>query len=368
MTIRMDVAVVGAGIVGCAIARSVARDGHSVVVLDPDPPGQHASWAAAGMLAPQAETDSPDPLLPLLLQARDRYREYIRELESETDVDVGYSDAGMLFLALDEHAHERVIERVRWQSEAGLPIELLAGGQVRALEPAITPDVVSAINFRGDHSVDNRLLTQALYSSAEAAGARFHFEAAERLSFRDGCCTILTSAREEITATRVVVAAGSWSGNIAGLPRRLPVEPVHGELISYSAPGLLGRTIGVEGGYLVPRTDGRIIVGTTVNRIGFSAAPTQTGLMAVKKIAERVVPELSRIQVTDHWAGLRPGTPDGLPVLGQDPDVPSLLYATGHYRNGILLAPLTGEIIAGLIAGRPEIADISEFRPDRFEE
>lgn len=362
-----DVVVIGAGIVGCAVARSLAREGLSVLVLDPDPPGQHASWAAAGMLAPQAETDAPDPLLPLLLLARSQYPEYIRELEVETGADVGYSDAGMLFLALDERSDARLEKRQRWQSELGLPVERLSPAEVREIEPAITSNVVSALGFRGDHAVDNRLLTEALYRSAKAATARFRSEAVEGLSFDSVGARIRTSAGETLEADRVVIAAGSWSGRIAGLPRPVPVEPVHGELISYFAPGLLRRTVAVEGGYLVPRTDGRLIVGATAERVGFSAVPTDAGLATLRSVAERVVPELAKQTVTDHWAGLRPGTPDDLPILGPDPDLPALFYATGHYRNGILLAPLTGEIIADLMIGRFPKADISAFRPERFE-
>lgn len=362
-----DVVVIGAGIVGCAVARSVARDGHSVVVLDPDPPGQRASWAAAGMLAPQAESDSADALFPLLLEARDRYPAFVREIEAETGIDVGYSDAGMMFVALNDAADDRLIERFRWQSEMGLPIERLGADEVQTLEPAVTAEVIGGLRFQGDHAVDNRLLTRALYSSAEAAGARFRSEGVGSLSLNGGNVRLHTFEGEKIEAGRIVIAAGSWSGGVEGLPRRLPVEPVHGELMSYFAPGLLRHTIGVEGGYLVPRTDGRIIAGTTVSRIGFSSEATQAGAAVVKSLAERIIPQLASVPVTDHWAGLRPGTPDGFPILGQDPEFPALLYATGHYRNGILLAPITGEIIADLIARRAPTVDISDFRAERFE-
>lgn len=362
-----DVIVIGAGIVGCAVARSLTRDGLSVAVLDPDPPGQHASWAAAGMLAPQAESESPDPLLPLLLQAGAAYPGYVAELEAEMSVSVGYSAAGMLLLALDAGAGERLSERFAWQSGLGLAVDRLTSAEARELEPVISSSVTSALWFAGDHAVDNRLLTRALHASAAGAGAQFHAKRVVRVELGPSGGRAVTSDGTSFDGRRMVLAAGSWSGGIEGLPRRVPVEPAHGELISYNAPGMIRHTIAAERGYLVPRADGRIIAGATLGRVGFNSATTPSGLAKVKAMAAALVPSLADLEVADHWAGLRPGTPDDLPILGPDPEHPSLIYATGHYRNGILLGPITGSIVADLIAGRPPAADIADFSIDRFE-
>lgn len=365
---RADVAIIGAGIIGCAAARGLAREGRSVIVLDPDGPGTHASFAAAGMLAPQAESDSLDPLLPLLLAGRAVYPEYVAELEGETGIQVGYASAGMLVLALDLRDREQIAERFEWQSSFGLEVEQLSAEEARRLEPAISSEVTSALRFRGDHSVDNRLLTGALHLASERAGV--HFLAEEALRIETGGAAgsaVVTSGGTRIDAARVVLAAGSWSGRIGGLPRPVPVEPVHGELICYRAPGLVRHTIATHGSYLVPRGDGRLIAGATASRIGFTATTTDAGRALVKERAEMLVPALADLEIVDHWSGLRPGTPDDFPILGADPDHPSLIYATGHYRNGILLAPITASIVADLVAGRAPSVDISPFGIERFE-
>ncbi len=358
-----DVAVIGAGVIGLSVARRLAREGVDVVVVDRDEPCTHASWAAAGMLSPQSEADEDDPFLSLFLQARELFPALADELRAETGLDVGYRAEGTLLLALSEEDEAVLARRQQWQERAGLPVERLEPDDLHRLESGLSPEVRWALRFAGDHQVDNRLLGRALWDSACAAGAAFQLGSGVR-RLRPGGLELENG--ERIQAGDVVLAAGCWSGTIAGLPRPLPVEPVHGELVSIrGTPPLFRHTIGSTRGYLVPRADGRLIVGTTAERIGFRKRVTAGGVRRILETGFAMSPALERRPLIDSWAGLRPGTPDGLPILGRDPELPTLVYATGHYRNGILLAPLTGELIAAILLGK-ETPDLHLYRPDRF--
>jgi glycine oxidase len=358
--------VVGAGLIGCAIARFTALAGAEVVVIDPDEPGKHASWAAAGMLSPQAESESNDDFLSLLLEARALYPTIVRALAEETGIDVLYRTEGSLLLALSDEDEPRLDSRYAWQTHAGLPVERLLAEDARKLEPSINPDVRNALFFPGDHQVENRLLSAALAKSASRAGARFVRARVLELT-RDHTPGVRTDLAGAIDADAVVIAAGSWSGRIAGLPRELHVEPILGQLVSYRASPLpVAHTVLSHRGYLVPRTDGRLIAGATMERVGYDLQLTEEGKQKVARSAAELVPLLGSMPVDAHWAGLRPGTPDGMPVLGPDPTVEGLYYATGHYRNGVLLAPLTGELIGRMVLGSHPGIDLTSFRPDRF--
>lgn len=363
-----DVVVVGAGIIGCAIARELARKRVGVVVVDRDRPGRHASWAAAGMLAPQAESDDRNELLSFLLRARALFPDLVRNLEEETGVDVGYDTTGMLLVALNEDDGDALRERYEWQFSEGLAVERLTDAEVQRLEPGLSLEVRSALRFAGDHRVDNRLLTHALWQAAERAGARFLTGSAARRIRATGERLVVELDRgESLEAAVVVLAAGSWSGRIEGLPRAVPVEPIHGQLISFDAdPASFQHSVASPRGYLVPRADGRLIAGTTAEKVGFRTTVTRAGLDRITTLALEIAPDLAGVPVGAHWSGLRPGTPDGLPILGRDPDWPNLIYATGHYRNGILLAPLTAQIIGDLVQGGADSVDLAPFRIDRF--
>lgn len=363
-----DVGVVGAGIVGLAVARELARAGRRVVVYERDEPGLQASWAAAGMLAPQVEAHAPGPFLDLLLAARERFPTLVEDLERETRLSVGYRTDGMLAVALDEAESEALAERYRWQREAGLTIEHIGGREARTLEPALSEDVLDALFFPGDHQIDNRLLTRALHLSASGAGAEVRTgtivlaiepsNAGVRLVLHDG------TARD---FSHIVLAAGSWSGTIDGLPRRIPVKPVHGQLLATgSSPPPFQRTVMAPGVYLVPRADGRLILGATAEEVGFRRAETPAGMHALTGAAMRVAPVTANHPIVGYWSGFRPGTPDGLPILGPDPEAPRLVYATGHFRNGILLAPITGMLVTALVRGDDTGIDLSPYSVTRF--
>jgi len=356
-----DVVVVGGGIIGAAVARELATGGASVTVLERDRPGSHASWAAAGMLSPLAEAERPGPFLDLLLAARDRFPALAAQLREETSVDVGYLDTGTLFLSLLPEDDAALEGRYAWQGEAGLAVERLTAGEIREMEPEVTPAVRWGLRYPGDHQVESRALTRALWISARNAGATLRSGVRVR-----GVETTTGRARgvrledeTRLSCGRVIVAAGCWSGRLEGLPRPLPVTPVHGQLVSLHAPlPLLRHVVDTPRCYLVPRADGRLIVGTTLENTGFRIETTSGAVRGLLNATAEAVPAADRLSPGRPWSGLRPGTPDGLPILGSDPEVEGLVYATGHFRNGILLAPLTGELIARTVLGDapPELA------------
>jgi glycine oxidase len=248
-------------------------------------------------------------------------------------------------------------------------VERLSAGAARDLEPAISPAVRLALRFPEDHQVENRSLARALWSAAARAGARVRTGAPVRALVRRGGRMegVETVDGERIVAGAVVLATGSWAAGIEGLPRPLPVVPVHGQLLAFaSLPPLIEHVVDSPRCYLVPRADGRVIAGTTVERVGFRTHVTAAGIMVILRGAIEAVPALADLALAELWSGLRPGTPDDLPILGADPEVANLFYATGHYRNGILLAPITGAAIGELALGRDPGVRLDPFGVDRF--
>lgn len=364
-----DAVIVGGGVIGCAIARRAALDGLSVVVVERGTPGMEASWAAAGMLSPLAEADGPGPFLDLLLAARRMYPACAAALREETGVDVGYSDAGTLYAALREEDEAEIRARWAWQSAAGLPVEAMTPEEALEAEPALSPDVRMALRFPGDHQVDNRALGAALWSAAARAGAEFRLGLhAIRLLWEGGrAAGIECAGGERVMAGTVVIAGGIWAGRMDGLPRPLPVAPVHGQLLAVEAVPPLRHVLDSPRCYLVPRASGRVIAGATMEHTGDRKAVTPWGLRRLIDGAVELVPALEHAPLVETWSGLRPGTPDGFPILGPDPDAPNLVYATGHFRNGILLAPLTGERIGALLSRGEWCADAAPFGIGRFD-
>jgi glycine oxidase len=364
-----DVLVVGGGVIGLAVARQMAGRGARVSVLERGTPGAEASSAAAGMLSPLAEAAAPGPFLDLLLRARSGFPAFAAELRASTGIDVGYRTEGTLMLALrDEDEHE-LDERFKWQREQGLEVERLEGAAARELEPAVSPATRWALRFPGDHQVENRLMARALWADAAARGVAIQVGAdATRLAHGPrGVEGVMLADGSTLAAGSVVLAGGSWAGRLENLPRPLPVEPVHGQLLSLEAlPPPIRHVVDSPRCYLVPRADGRLIVGATAERRGYRKAVTPAGLMQLLQGALEIVPGLESLAVVQTWSGLRPWTPDGLPILGRDPDVRGLFYATGHFRNGILLAPITGQVVAEAVLGESPSIDLDPYLIQRF--
>ena len=366
----MKVLIVGGGIIGSSVAWRLAREGVAVRVLERARLGQEASWAAAGLIAPQAEAQGAGPFFDLCLRARDVFREIHPRLIESSGVDPEYGPMGILYLALD-HADRKELEaRARWQRQAGGVVEELTPAQARKLEPAIGRNTLYALYMPEDRPLDNRKLTQAYAAAAVRAGAI--------LSEGASADTILTTGGRAsgvrlhdgstLEADLVVIAAGAWSQMIRGLESdHLTLHPVRGQIICFEGrPGLIGPPVFSSRGYLAPRRDGRILAGSTMEQAGFNRSVTLAGMEKIVSAALAMVPALSNVAFREAWAGLRPATHDLLPVLGFSPSIPNVIYATGHFRSGILLSALTGEIVADLVAGRAPTFDLQPFSPSRF--
>ncbi|MFW6079968.1 MAG: glycine oxidase ThiO [Gemmatimonadota bacterium] len=371
-----DVVVIGAGPIGCAIARLLALRGADVIVVERDSPGRAAGWAAGGMLSPLAEADGPGPFLDLAFASLDRFPRLVSALEAATGVDLEYRASGKLEIALDEARAARLEARFRWQREHGYDTEWLDEGAARRLEPALTDAVRAAIRIAPDHRLDNRRFARALWIGARLAGAAFRLGSpAVRIATRPAARAdapglavdgVDLADGASLRADHVVVAAGCWSGRIRGLPRPLPVFPVRGQMVAVEAvPPPLERVVANAAGYVIPRADGRLIIGSTMERVGYRAHPTAQGVATLLRRGLCMVPGLAEARVAETWAGLRPGTPDGRPVLGEDPDVEGLIYATGHFRNGILLTPITAEIVEAAIVGEEPPVTLAPFAAHR---
>jgi glycine oxidase len=364
-----DVLVVGGGVIGLAVARHLASRGASVTLVERGTPGQEASWAAAGMLSPLAEAREPGVFLDLLITARERFPAYAAELRERTGIDVGYRSEGTLLLALRADDEEELEDRFRWQSAAGMPVERLDAVATRRLEPAVSPEVRWSLRFPGDHQVENRSLARALWSAAAQEGVSFRLGTEAVRLIRSGSRAegIELADGQRLHAGTVVLAAGSWTGRIQDLPRPVPVVPVHGQLLALEAqPSVIRYVVDSPRCYLVPRADGRLLVGATAEHRGFHKVVTPRGMLHLLQGALEIAPCLAELPIVETWAGLRPGTPDDLPILGRDPDLANLIYATGHFRNGILLAPLTGELIGELILDGSGAETLEPFSVARF--
>lgn len=373
-----DVVVVGGGLVGCLTARALASTGRSVRLVERDADlGRRASTAAAGMLSPQMESaegllaedaGAAAAMLDLCLAARVRYPAFVRDLEAETGRRVHYRTDGTLVVGLDEDEAERLEKTAVSQVARGLRAEFLSGARARRLEPALSADIRAALHLPDDHQVDPVALMEA---AAAALGTRRGVTIAtgadvEAVLSERGAVTGVRTSRGPVVSPTVVIAAGAWSGRIAGLPGPLPVRPVKGQMAAVRLPRPpIRHTVGSLGAYCVPREEGRVVIGATVEEAGFDDRVTPAGIDDLLAAARRFLPGLAGRPLDSTWAGLRPGTPDGLPIIGEDPRIAGLVYATGHYRNGILLAPLTAECVAALVAGEAPPVDLGSFAPDR---
>ena len=376
---RPDVVVVGAGAIGLASAWRLAARGAAVTVVDPAP-GGGASTVAAGMLAPVTESRiGEEALLALGMASWALWPSFAAEVEAAAGTPVGYRADGTLVAALDADDRRLLDELVERQRRLGLEVTTLRGREARALEPALAPGVRAGAVAAGERSVDPAALHAALLTASRAAGVDVREGAVERVLVSgdgpDGRATgVVLAGGEMVAAPTVVLAAGSWSGRLAGVPdaARPPVRPVRGEVVTVRPPGdepLLARTLrGLVHGftiYLVPRADGRIVVGATVEEKGFDTTVTAGGAYALLRDALALVPGLDDAELVGVRAGLRPGSPDDMPMIGATA-VPGLVVATGHYRNGILLTPITAEAVAAAVAGEPVPEAVVACDPRRF--
>jgi glycine oxidase len=364
-----DLLIVGGGVIGLSCAWEVARQGARVRILERSRPGSAASWAAAGMLSPFAEAESDGPFLEFGLTSLGLWRGWAQAVQSETGIDVDFREGGKLRIALDEEEEGRLRDRLRWGAQRGLRVEWLDATTLLPEEPHLTRSARGGLFIEADHRVDNRKLTQALEALALGAGVEIQGGTEVRGVWRDShrIRGVVLQDGSRVAAESVLIAGGAWSGQLEDLPRPLPVQPIRGQMVSLLPERLPSeRVLEAPGVYLVPRSDGRLLVGATVETVGYRSNLTAGGIHQVLAAAVRLIPGLADAPIAELWAGLRPGTPDGVPILGPDPEVEGLLYATGHFRNGVLLAPLTARLIANQVRGESEPQIPEAFLPDRL--
>ncbi|MEU8796629.1 glycine oxidase ThiO [Spirillospora sp. NPDC048819] len=369
----MEIVIIGAGVIGLATAWRAAAGGARVTLVDPEP-ASGASSVAAGMLTPVSEvTYGEEPLLRLGLASRDRYGAFVAELEELTGLETGYRTDGILQVAFDSDDLKYLDDLRRFQETLGIPAEALTGRECRRLEPMLAPGVRGGLHAPEDGSVDPRRLTAALLSAAGRTGVRLVRRRATGIAVANDAAT---GARLDdgtvIPADRILLAAGSWSGDLEGLPPGTvpPVRPVKGQVIRLrTRTPFLGRaTRGLVRGssvYLVPRTDGEIVLGATQEELGFDMRVTAGGLWELLRDARELLPGITELEFAEVSAGLRPGSPDNAPVMGPSA-LPGLVVGTGHFRNGILLTPVSADILSAMLLGGSVPGVAVPFSPDRF--
>ncbi|WP_425834859.1 glycine oxidase ThiO [Streptomyces fractus] len=371
-----DVLVVGGGIIGLVTAWRAAQRGLSVAVADPEP-GGGAAQVAAGMLAAVTELHHGEQtLLGLNLASARRYPDFAAELSEASGQDLGYRACGTLAVALDSDDRAHLRELHALQTKSGLESEWLSGRDCRRLEPMLAPGVRGGLRVDGDHQIDPRRLASALVTACERAGVTFHRSWADRLSVvRDRARGAVLADGTELAAGQVVLAAGSRAGQLAGVPDAVlpPVRPVKGQVLRLTVPKryapFLSRTVRavVRGGnlYMVPRVNGELVVGATSEELGWDTTVTAGGVYELLRDAHELVPGITELPLTETRAGLRPGSPDNAPLLGPTA-LPGLLLATGHFRNGVLLTPITGDTMAHVLTTGELPEEARPFTPMRF--
>jgi len=341
-------------------------------VYDRGEAGRGASWAAAGMLAAAVETEpGEEPLLPLALESQRLWPDFARELEAAAGVPVEYRDEGTMVLALNRDDAAQLRHSYEFQKGLGLDLEWLTGAQAREREPHLKPGIAAAVWSPRDHQVENRLLGRALAEACRRAGVALHeYCPVREITVTGGRADGIVTAEGREAADAVVLAAGAWSREIGGIPAAQlpPVRPIKGQMLALQmdpAAPLLRHVIWLPRGYLVPRRDGRLLVGATVEERGFDTSLTAGGLLALIEGAWRAVPAIEELPIAETWVGFRPGSRDDAPMLGPG-GVDGLVVATGHHRNGILLTPITALAVAEVILTGRVPGSIREFTIDRF--
>jgi glycine oxidase len=374
-TKSFDVAVIGGGVIGLSVAWRAARRGLRVILLERGAPGGAASSVAAGMLAPVSEALLSElPLLALGLASARRYGAFVGELEDASELGCGHLRSGTLLAARDADDAEALERELALRRSLGLAVRRLRASEARALEPAIAPSLRLALDVPDDHAIDPRLLTAALTAALRNAGGTVRDETeVTGVTIAEGRVRGVRAAGERVAAKHVVLAAGAWSAALNGIPdaERVPIHPVKGQILELRDPnghGLLSRVLRMRGGYVVPRGDGRYVVGATMEERGFDTTVTAGACLELLRDAIELVPGLGELVVQRLSAGLRPATPDNLPAIGPALTA-GLHWASGHYRHGVLLAPVTADmVLSGILGEDPMVVGIdpAAFAATRF--
>ena len=370
---KVDIVIVGGGIIGSTIALRLARSGASVTVIDRGEPCSEASGAAAGMIAPQGEVIEPETFSEFCTASRDLYPELVREVEGLSQESVNYRQDGTLLVAIEENECEELEHIYRKQTALGLSLERLSNDHILKRFPGLSPRIELALFVTGDHWVDNERLTRALVKAGEQSGVTYHWncevtafdvqgESIENLrAIPQG-----SSAEKVFSAGRFVLAAGCWSGQLAEkFGVSVPMLPCHGEMIEFETTSELPYVVRAGINYVVPRSSQTVLAGTTAKWGSFEKVVTAGGLNSIIQGVTRILPIAKDFKFRRAWAGLRPDTKDHLPILGFGA-LRNMVFATGHFRNGILLAPITAKVIAELILAGAPSHSLDLYSPGRF--
>ena len=372
-----EIIIIGGGVIGLGIGWQLTKSGASVTIYDSGEAGRAASWAAAGMLAPLAEAHTEEPeLLKLGCESLVLYPQWVGELESDAEMSVGFRDEGTHIVGLESDDTHQLKHLYQAQQQLGLSVNWLSGGEVREIESALSPRVSAAIQCESDYQVDNRLMVTALKSAYLRNGGVLHENNPIDKIHVEDCQVQGIETREGFhSGDMVILSAGCWSSQIDGIPDsiRPPVRPVKGQMMALQMEDGISinsviRTVRARyptDVYLVPRTDGRLIIGATSEEMGYDTRLTVGGVFELLRGAWEVVPGVYELPILESWAGLRPGSRDNAPILGKTP-IENLIYATGHYRNGILLSPITAYEISRLVLSDETSDVIKPFQLDRF--
>lgn len=362
-----DIVVIGGGIHGCATALRLAQAGARVTVLERSVPGAEASSAAGGILSPGVEAQHGGPLLALAQESMRRWPGFAAELSSATGIDLAYRTHGTLRIVFGE------TEAEAWRADLprlvalGVAAEWLDGPALRALEPALAAGARGGFLFRDEACLDPKPLLRALAAAAAGAGVRFLTGPVRRIAFEDGRVAGVDHVSGRLAAGSVLLAAGAWAGLVegSGLPVGA-VRPVRGQMVVLEArPELISRVVFSPKGYLVPRPDGRILCGSTMEEAGYEKVVTASGMLTILGMALETAPELAAAPYLESWSNFRPATVDGLPILGPA-EIPGLFYSTGHHRHGILLAPASADLVAATLLGATPALDLTPYAAARL--
>lgn len=365
---KFDVAIAGGGLIGGSIALEMAQAGLRVGLFDRQEPGREASWAGAGILSPAPEGSAMVSLVPLAKASMSLYPGFVRAVEEISGQSAGYRPKGTLQALFSRDVREELSTVIALHHGLGLKAEPLSAEDARALEPSLSKDLEAAVLRPEEASVDNRALTGAVLEAARRSGVQFFPGSGAEALWREGSrCVGLNLKNEKVEAQWTVIAAGCFSASIEGVAAYAPVRPAKGQMIALRAEDLkIERVLWSEKIYLVPRNDGRVLAGATVEYTGFDKALTVGGLEKILAGAIEVSPGLAGAHVEEIWAGLRPDSPDHLPILGPT-DMDGLLIATGHFRGGILLTPVTARLVSEWVTEQRVSVDWERFSPMRFQ-
>lgn len=368
-----DVIVIGGGLIGCSIALRLAQAGLRVTVIERGEPGKEASSAAAGMLSPQGETIEPREFFELCMASRKIYPSFVREVEELSGLKADYRRCGTLMVATNRREHKELETIFRAQKKMGLAISRLYSKTIHSKVRELSPSISFGVFLPDDHSIDNEKLSAAVATACKNSGVEFHTGCsvmriiATRGQVEGVEIASESGAAEKLDADQLVLAAGCWSAALAEpIGIKLLMKPCRGQMVEFEAPRPLPLVVRAGHHYLVPRSNSRIVVGTTSEYAGFEKSVTASGLQSVMAGAVKLIPDFGGFKFLRAWSGLRPDTADHLPILGRG-EISNLIFATGHYRNGILLAPITAEIISDLVVKASTPRPIRPYDPLRFQ-